>query len=284
MDREHLERLLDAVSNDDDDARRELLAYIERQPPGIQALAYEAFNEGGDDTYDQLILTLADDPTLYIRPSQRPPLTSPLSTSTEELPSPPAHPRRADIPAMLITTLRTGDRQAQVNAARAMAEYGADAIAYLLEALKSGDRQVMGAAADALQAVGSATVSSVLPLTGDRDEQLQWHAYKVLSTTADRSAVPALIAGLESRNSGIRWLAAEGLVKVGRPALRPLLERLTGEKLSVWLRNGVVHALNKIRWADEGERTYYTKLANEIKFAPTETLSHIARRELEHLS
>ncbi len=284
MDREHLARLLDAVSNKDEDARRELLAYIERQPAGIQALAYEALNEGGEDTYDQLMLTLADDPALYIRPSQRPPLIPAKTGDGAELPAPPLHPRRANIPAMLITTLRTGERNARVSAARAIAEYGADATAYLLEALKSGDRQVMGAAADGLQAIGGAAVSAVLPLTGDNDEQLQWHAYKVLSTTADGSTVPALIAGLESRNSGIRWLAAEGLVKVGRPALRPLLQRMTGEKLSVWVRNGVVHALNKIRWADEGERVYYTKLANEIKLAPTETLSHIARRELEHLS
>ena len=101
---------------------------------------------------------------------------------------------------------------------------------------------------------------------------------------ADPAATAALIAGLESTNSGIRWLAAEGLVKIGRRALRPLLQRLTGEKLSVWLRNGVVHALNKIHWADEQERVYYTKLANEIKLAPTATLSHIARRELEQIT
>jgi HEAT repeat protein len=260
------------------------LAYINRQPAGIQALAFEALNEGGDDTYDQLMLTLGDDPALYIRPPLRALAVSGTKESGEEVPSAPIHPRRADIPPMLITTLRSGDRTAQVNAARALAEYGADAAAYLVEALKAGDRQVMGAAAEALQAIGSAAVSAVLPLTGDRDEQRQWHAYKVLSTTANPTATSALIAGLESSNSGIRWLAAEGLVKVGRPALRPLLQRLTGEKLSVWLRNGVVHALNKIRWADEPERVYYTKLANEIKLAPTATLSHIARREIEQIS
>lgn len=280
MDREHLARLLDGISNEDEDARRELLAYIDRQPAGIQALAFEALNEGGDDTYDQLMLTLADDPSLYIRP----PLRSLTISNSDEIPAAPTYPKRADIPAMLITTLRTGERNARVNAARAMAEYGADAAAYLLEALKSGDRQVMGAAAEGLQAIGGAAVSAVLPLTGDNDQQLQWHAYKVLSTTDDGSAVPALIAGLESSNSGIRWLAAEGLVKVGRATLRPLLQRLTGEKLSVWLRNGVVHAFNKIRWADEAERIYYTKLANEIKLAPAATLSHIARRELEQIN
>jgi HEAT repeat protein len=284
MDREHLARLLDAVGNEDEDARRELLAYINRQPAGIQALAYEALNDGGEDTYDQLMLTLADDPALYIRPPLPPLLRRETTESTGEIPASPIHPRRADIPSMLITTLRTGERIARVNAARAMADYGPDAAGYLMEALKSDEPLVMAAAAEALQAIGGAAVSAVLPLTGDNDQQRQWYAYKVLSTTADASALPTLIAGIESSNSGVRWLAAEGLVKVGRSALRPLLQRLNGEKLSVWLRNGTVHALNKIRWADEQERHYYTKLAHEIKVAPTATLSHIARRELEQIS
>lgn len=286
MDRDYLSRLLDRVSGGDSDARTELLALIAKEPPGIQALAYEALETGGEDTYDQLLLTLADDPTLYIRSPKKPKPLDLFSTAMPETPVagiPSLGSRSKEIPGTLLTGIRNDNRTARASALRALGEYGEAAIPYLLEALHSHDRLVMGAAADGLSAVGKAAEGSVIPLTSDPDEQVRWHAYKVLSTVATDAAAPTLIKGLDSSNSGVRWLAAEGLVHIGRGALRPLFQQLTNEKISQWLRNGAIHVLNKVSWSNDQDRYYYTSLAKELKNAPTATISHIARRELEKL-
>ncbi len=288
MDRDYLTRLLDRVSGGDTDARTELVALIAKEPPGIQALAYEALEQGGDDTYDQLMLTLADDPGLYIR-SPKPRPADPFSTAMPEtpvsgIPSLEARgSRRKEIPATLLANIRNDNRTVRASAVRALGEYGEAALPFLLDAIQSGDRLVMGAAADGLQAVGATGVSSVIPLTNDPDEQVRWHAYKVLSTTATEAASSTLLKGLESGNSGIRWLAAEGLVHVGGSALQPLFQQLTHEKISTWLRNGAIHVLNRIAWGNDQDRHYYTALATELKTAPAATISHIARRELNKL-
>ncbi len=51
---------------------------------------------------------------------------------------------------------------------------------------------------------------------------------------------------LEDRKVGVRWLAAEALVAIGRPALRPLLEALLQRSASLELREGAHHVLHDL--------------------------------------
>src|SRR5690349_9493885 len=64
MERERLAHLLDRMADGDMDAHQTLLDYIMQQPEGIRVLAFEALQDGGENTYEQLMLTLADDPNL----------------------------------------------------------------------------------------------------------------------------------------------------------------------------------------------------------------------------
>jgi HEAT repeat protein len=63
-----------------------------------------------------------------------------------------------------------------------------------------------------------------------------------------------LVQALEDEEPGVRWLAAEGLVALGRDGLEPLLQALEGGSDSVWLQAGahqVLHTLVREGVADE---------------------------------
>ena len=63
---------------------------------------------------------------------------------------------------------------------------------------------------------------------------------------ADPRAASDLVGLLMDHNFGVRWLAAEALIPIGRDALKPLLEKLTGHPESSWLRSGTLHVLHNL--------------------------------------
>jgi HEAT repeat protein len=75
----------------------------------------------------------------------------------------------------------------------------------------------------------------------------QWEAAKALSEIQAPSSAPALVAALEDDHNGVRWLAVDGLIGIGRAALPPLLEALTQRAGSIWLREGAHHVLHGMR-------------------------------------
>jgi hypothetical protein len=54
------------------------------------------------------------------------------------------------------------------------------------------------------------------------------------------------VAALDDSTFGVRWLAAEGLVSMGRASLDPLLAELLNRPGSVWLREGAHHVLHDV--------------------------------------
>ena len=71
------------------------------------------------------------------------------------------------------------------------------------------------------------------------------------SESADRhcgrqSEASELVATLKDSNFGVRWLAAEGLIAIGRDVLPPLMETLTKHSDSAWLREGAHHVLHDL--------------------------------------
>ncbi|MDQ4076364.1 MAG: HEAT repeat domain-containing protein, partial [Chloroflexota bacterium] len=233
MERAELEALLDRIAEGDEEATEKLLEYISEQPEGIQILAHEALKYGGQDTREQLVFTLADDPDLVVRPPRR---SEPLPQDADLSELHPiaqqagaewqarVSPQRA--PQELLDRLRSGERRERIQAARTLGEYRDPAtVQSLMEAIRSGDRQVAMAAVQALQEIGPPAVPTLIDALSDRDEQVRWHAAKALNTIGDERAVPALVQALEDPNYGVRWLAAEELARIGRPAIVPLLRR-----------------------------------------------------------
>lgn len=80
-----------------------------------------------------------------------------------------------------------------------------------------------------------------------RDESLRREVAKLMKLIADKKSVPVFIELLEDNESGIRWIAAEGLVHIGRESIVPLLKSIFNDKeQSYYLRAGAHHVLNEL--------------------------------------
>jgi len=76
--------------------------------------------------------------------------------------------------------------------------------------------------------------------------QQRWEAAKALSQIVDPAAVGVLVKTLEDKTFDLCWLAAEGLINIGKPSLVPLLHRLIEKTDSVWVREGAHHVFHDI--------------------------------------
>jgi hypothetical protein len=65
-----------------------------------------------------------------------------------------------------------------------------------------------------------------------------------LSQIGNNKAIKALLEALSDEKFEVRWLAAEGLIRIGRKAIVPLLETLVNHSDSYWLREGIHHVLH----------------------------------------
>lgn len=120
----------------------------------------------------------------------------------------------------------------------------------LIEHLASPDATQSKSARQALVEIGA---SSVVPLSHamtDTRTRVRWEAAKALGQIGDPSAAPALIRALETETFSIRWLAAEGLIAMGREGAKRLLRELESRPGSAGLREGAHHVL---RILAEGE-------------------------------
>ncbi len=112
----------------------------------------------------------------------------------------------------------------------------------------------------------------------------RWEAAKALSDIGDPSAAPALINVLgQDEQFGIRWLAAEGLIAMGRNGLVPLLNALIQRSDSTWLREGAHHVLRTL--AGRGLYVYVAPVLTALEdIEPAVEVPPAAQAALDALS
>lgn len=118
-----------------------------------------------------------------------------------------------------------------------------DTIRDLITTLTGQDGLARKHARDQLVEIGAVAVPFLLPLLSNKQTYVCWEAAKALSEIGDPRAAPVLVQTLEHDDPGIRWMAAEGLIRAEQAGLPPLLEALVEHGESIRLREGADHVL-----------------------------------------
>jgi hypothetical protein len=98
----------------------------------------------------------------------------------------------------------------------------------------------------ALVGMGKHIIPHMHKLLASGNSTLRMEVAKVIELINDRRSIPLLIDLLEDKESGIRWIAAEGLVKIGRRTIMSLLRSVRDSKSPNFLYQGAHHVLNSL--------------------------------------
>lgn len=117
---------------------------------------------------------------------------------------------------------------------------------------------------NALVKMGKAIVPVLNKLSGSENVQLRMEAAKIIELIADRSSIPVFIRLLDDPEFDIRWIAAEGLIKIGRRSIQPLMKSVRDGENSVILNEGAHHVLTTLLNEEEkkNEMSFLLSLEN----------------------
>jgi len=114
----------------------------------------------------------------------------------------------------------------------------------LITDLSSKDSITRIKARESLVSSRRRAVPPLLKALSSKDQWVRWEAAKALSQIHDPSSVEGLVSALRDKMFDVRWLAAEGLIAIGRKSLVPLLRALIDNPDSVEIREGAHHVLH----------------------------------------
>ena len=100
-----------------------------------------------------------------------------------------------------------------------------------------------------------------------QDLHTRSEAVRVLGEIRDPETAPALTDMLLDQDAGVRWVAMESLIQIGRASLRPLLERFIKDFDSLRMREGLHHILRVLKERHElndAEITLFKKLDKQV--------------------
>jgi len=144
-----------------------------------------------------------------------------------------------------LAELTCGDDDRAERAIPAILKLGAAAIPRLLELAQSQDSDSRWWAARALAASPHARTSDLVPFLGDSNPEIRAAAALGLSHHPGGDALPALIQTLGDSDPLTAGLAANALVKLGKPAVESLVEAAQEGQSNV--RILALRALSEIR-------------------------------------
>ena len=94
--------------------------------------------------------------------------------------------------------------------------------------------------------IGSAAVLPLLDALDADQQHLRWEAAKALAEIADPTSAERLVAALGDRDSDVRWVVGEALIRLDREAVKPLLTTLTKSDLADGVYQGAHHVLHDL--------------------------------------
>ena len=101
-------------------------------------------------------------------------------------------------------------------------------------------------ARSAMVAIGEPAIDIFAELAMHPDWIVRREAVKALSQMKNNIAAPILVNALEDEYNGVRSIASEGLISLGKQGLIPLLEVLSSCKLTFIMRQVAHHVVKEI--------------------------------------
>ena len=118
----------------------------------------------------------------------------------------------------------------------------------LIENLGDKDAHQRRTARKDLVAKGDIVIDYLEQLLDHSKHIYRWEAIKTLEELKNPKSIPIFIKSLENDELDIRWIAAEGLIKIGFDSVIPLLEEIIKRtKHSILLYDGAHHVLNNFK-------------------------------------
>jgi HEAT repeat protein len=111
----------------------------------------------------------------------------------------------------------------------------------LIKELGSDNGMEREKARKALVAKGKDSLDYLMELLFHPRHIYRWEAVKTMEEIGDPDSIPMLIQGLEDDKSDVRWIAAEGLIRIGFQSVEPLLRTLIEKSDSVFVLEGAHH-------------------------------------------
>ena len=98
--------------------------------------------------------------------------------------------------------------------------------------------------------LGPTAIEPLLQALKHRKSRVRFEAAMCLRDIGDRRAIDGLVEALADRTFEVRWVAAEGLINIGRPVIPVVLRALMERADSTWLRDGCRHVLSHFAGLD----------------------------------
>lgn len=116
----------------------------------------------------------------------------------------------------------------------------------IMRGLMSEGAHQRRASREKLAAMGPAVLPQIYKMLDSAHPQLRWEAAQTLKVMASVEAIPELLGLLADGDDDVRWIAAEGLIEIGRDALVPLLELVIDHSANPDIRDGAHHILAQV--------------------------------------
>jgi len=133
----------------------------------------------------------------------------------------------AHVVTPLVAALKDADGEVREKAIEALAKVGEPAIRLTIAGLRSSDVLVRRGSSDALARIGRPAVSPLTRSLLEEDDRLaRVAAVETLGKMRDERAVATLVVALMDSDGDIQDMAAQALVRTGKPAVAPLVRVL----------------------------------------------------------
>ena len=140
----------------------------------------------------------------------------------------------------------------------------AEGVTNLMQSLtKSNNYQIHTYLRQHLIRMGTLILPQLHNLILSKNAKLRQETSKVIASIGNKDSIPILIRLLEDSEGSIRWIAAEGLIHIGRDSIVPILKSLIQSVDDLYLKLGARYIF--LQLFDTSEKKYFKRFLLSLK-------------------